>query len=48
MISTCCWPLPARRNSLGLRIAVEAQRLVFFQDPVDGVAHAIFVVARLG
>ena len=31
-----------------LRIAVEAQRLVFFQDAVDGVAHAVFVVARLG
>ena len=32
----------------GLRIAVEAQRLVFFQNAVDGVAHAVFVVARLG
>ena len=32
----------------GLRIAVEAQRLVLFEDAVDGVAHAVFVVARLG
>ena len=32
----------------GLRVAVEAQGLVFFQDAVDGVAHAVFVVARLG
>jgi hypothetical protein len=31
-----------------LRIAVEAQRLVFFQNAVHGLAHAVFVVARLG
>src|ERR1019366_7112106 len=31
-----------------LRVAVETQRLVFFQDAVDGVAHTVFVVARLG
>ena len=32
----------------GLRIAVETKRLVLFQDAVDGVAHAVFVVSRLG
>jgi len=31
-----------------LRVAVEAQRLVLFEDAVDGVAHTVFVVARLG
>ena len=31
-----------------LRVAVEAQRLVFFQNAVHGVAHAVLVVARLG
>ena len=42
--------LPAARQQelAGLRVAVEAQRLVFFQDAVDGVAHTVFVVARLG
>ena len=39
----------ARQQELArLRIAVEAQRLVLFQDPVYGVAHAVLVVARLG
>ena len=37
-----------QQELLGLRVAVEAQRLVLFENPVDGVAHAVFVVARLG
>ena len=42
--------LPAARQQefLGLRIAIEAQRLVFFEDLMQGVAHAVFVVARFG
>ena len=39
---------PGEQEFAGLRIAIEAQCLVLFQNPVDGVAHAIFVVARLG
>src|ERR1039457_3139865 len=31
-----------------LRVAVEAQALVFLKDAVHGIAHAVFVVARLG
>ena len=41
-------PAAGEQKLLGLRIAIEAQRLIFFQDLVDRVAHAIFVVARLG
>ncbi len=33
---------------LGLRIAIEAQRLIFFQDALDGVAQAVFILAALG
>ena len=33
---------------LGLRIAIEAQRLIFFEDALDGVAEAIFILAALG
>ncbi len=42
--------LPAARQQelAGLRIAVETQGLVLLQDAVDGVAHTVFVVARLG
>ena len=33
---------------LGLRIAIEAQRLIFFENALDGVAEAIFILAALG
>ena len=33
---------------LGLRIAIEAQRLIFFEDALDGVAQAVFILAALG
>ena len=32
----------------GLAVAIETQGLVLFQDAVDGVAHAVFVIARFG
>ena len=41
-------PGAGQQEFAGLRIAIEAQGLVLFQDAVDGVAHAVFVVARLG
>jgi hypothetical protein len=41
-------PAAGQQEFLGLRIAIEAQRLILFQNLVDRVAHAIFVVARLG
>ena len=41
-------PAAGQQELAGLRVAVEAQGLVLFQDAVDGVAHAVFVVARLG
>ena len=33
---------------LGLRVAVEAQGLVFLEDALDGVPHAVLVLPRLG
>lgn len=33
---------------LRLRIAKEAQRLVLFQDAVDGMTHAVLILARFG
>ena len=41
-------PAAGEQKFLGLRIAIEAQGLVFFENLVDGVAHAVFIVARLG
>ena len=38
-------PAAGQQKLLGLRIAIEAQRLIFFQNPLDRVAHAIFVLA---
>ena len=38
-------PAAGEQKFLGLRIAIEAQRLVLFQNLVDRVAHAVFVVA---
>ena len=37
-----------QQKFLGLRIAIEAQRLIFFENPLDGVAQAIFILAALG
>ena len=37
-----------QQELLGLRIAIEAQRRILFQNLVHRVAHAVFVVARLG
>ena len=41
-------PRAGQQELLGLRIAIEAQRLILFQNLVHRVAHAVFVVARLG
>jgi hypothetical protein len=41
-------PAAGQQKFLGLRIAVEAQALVLFEDLVDGVAHTVLVIARLG
>src|SRR5579864_726253 len=37
-----------QKELFGLRIAKEAQGLIFFQDAVDGVTHAVLVLPRLG
>src|SRR5271154_5484033 len=37
-----------QQEFLGLGIAVEAQGFVFFENFLDGVAHAVFVVAGFG
>ena len=39
---------PRQQELARLRVAVETQALVFFQNAVHRVAHAVFVVARLG
>ena len=39
----------ARQQKLvRLRVAIEAQRLVFFQHLLHRVAHAVFILPRLG
>jgi hypothetical protein len=37
-----------QQKFLGLRIAIEAQRLIFFENALHRVAQAIFVLAALG
>ncbi len=39
---------PGQQELARLRIAIETQRLVLFQNAMHRVAHAVFVVARLG
>ena len=41
-------PGAGQQEFFRLRIAIEAQRLILFENLVDRVAHPVFVVARLG
>src|SRR6185503_11752218 len=38
----------AQQKLFGLRIAIEPQRLIFLQNAMDGMAHAVFVRPRFG